>query len=54
LFHTALGSIDFWDMATVLDLEVDAEDVSKLVDPRDRNLMLDHLLKLGGRRLGRS
>jgi len=40
-------------MAKVLDLEVDAEDVFKLLDPRDQNLMLDYLLKLGSRRLGK-
>ena len=33
-------------MATVLDLEVVAEDVFKLMDPRDQNIMLDHLVTL--------
>ena len=51
--HTALGSIDVCDMATVLDLEVDAEDVFKLLDPRDQNLMLDHLVTLGSKRPGK-
>jgi len=41
-------------MAKVLDLEVDAEDVFKLLDPPNQNLMLDCLLKLGSRRLGKS
>jgi hypothetical protein len=37
-------------MATVLDLEVGAEDVFKLLDPRDQNLMLDHHVILGSKR----
>jgi len=34
-------STDFCDMSKALDLEVDAEDVFKLLDPRDQKLMLD-------------
>jgi len=38
-------------MVTVLDFEVDAEDVFNLMDPRDQNIMLDHLMTLGSKRL---
>jgi hypothetical protein len=48
-----LGSIDFCDMAKIHDLEVDVEEVFKLLDHLDQNFILDNLLKLGGRRLGK-
>jgi hypothetical protein len=41
-------------MAMVLDLEVDAEYVFKVLDTRDQKLMLDYLLKLESKRHGKS